>query len=208
MKKYLRRIVLSSLCFIMIFTVVAIDPTSVMAKVSMPAKSGTLVNRISDFTTLYIVDHPQKSWTKISINNDTIMKATDLIICDYENKYCFDSEKQIYNLCYKYFGKSGYKDVTRGNHFYYLDGKIYNYGGDWGMSWPECRIVKKKEVKTGVYDVYVTNYMRYDKDALEEGEKDLEKAGESIVRIKKNKKSAFGYAVIGMKYKTTDNKWF
>ena len=126
MKKYLRRIVLSSLCFIMIFTVVAIEPAPVMAKVSMPAKSGTLVKRISDFTTLYIVEHPKKSWTPISVNNDTIMKALDLTICSYEDRYCFDSEKQIYNLGYKYFGKSGYKDVTRGNHFYYLDGKIYH----------------------------------------------------------------------------------
>lgn len=208
LKKYIKRIVLCGLCFIMAFSIMSAKPTAVMAKVKMPAKSETLVKRISDYTTLYIVEHPKKAWTKISINNDTIMKAADLTICHYENKNCFDSEKQIHNLCYKYFGKPGYKDVTKGDHFYYLDGKIYNYGGDWGMSWPECRNVKKKKIKSGVYDVYVTNYMRYDKDALEPGEKELEKAGESIVRIKKNNKSAFGYVVIGMKYKTTDKKWF
>lgn len=208
MRKYVGRVMTCCFCLIMVFSIIVSEPATVMAKVNMPAKSEKLVKRMSDYTTLYIVEQPKRSWTKIKINNDTIMETASVTICHYENKYCFDSQKQVHNLCYKYFGKTGYKDVTKSRCFCYRDGKLFSNGGDWGCSWPECKIVKKKKIKDGVYDIYVTNYMRTEKGILEPGEKEVEKAGESIVRIKKNKKSAFGYVVIGMKYKTTNEEWF
>ena len=141
------------------------------------------------------------------MDNKTYFCALALILCGYEDKYSFDSEKQVHNLCYKYFGKTGYKDVTDSKYFCSQDGKIIVNGGDWGASWPECKITKKEKVKSGVYDVYITNYLRSEPEILEPGEPEVKKVGESVVRIKKNKKSSFGYVVIGIKYKTTDDRF-
>ena len=45
------------------------------------------------------------------MNNETCFSALVPVLYDCEGKYEFSSEKQINNLCYKYFGRNGYKDV-------------------------------------------------------------------------------------------------
>lgn len=174
--------------------------------VKMPVKSAVLVERLSDYITDKMISEPQKSWTEIELNDNTYLKALDMIMCDSEGVYCFDSKKQLSDKFYNYFGKPYHGDVTKGGHFYYQDGKIWASDGEWEISWPECKITKKKKIKNGVYDVYVTNSMRTDPNNLEPGKKALEKYGESIVRIQRNEKSEFGYVVIGMKYRATNTK--
>lgn len=199
LNKVVKKCVAVALLAVMIASVWMVEP--VQAKVTMPAKSEKLVKNVSDFGTMLVVYEPQKSWTKVTLNNDTCFRALVPILYDCEGKYAFSSAKEINKACYKYFGKNGYKDVTTGGYFYYFEDQIMSNAGDWGLSAPTCKITKKKKVKSGVYDVYVTNSM---KDG-ETGK--VTKAGESVIRIKKNTKSAFGYVVTGIKYKTTNKSY-
>ncbi|MGN0414678.1 MAG: hypothetical protein ACI4FX_04220 [Agathobacter sp.] len=195
-----KRIFAVLLALVMACSVLTVEPVS--AKVTMPAKSATLVKRMSDYVTMQVCYSPKKSWTKIPMNNETCFSALVPVLYDCEGKYEFSSEKQINNLCYKYFGRNGYKDVTTNDHFYYSEGRLISAAGDWGTSAPQPKITKMKKVKDGVYDVYVTNRMKnYEENTIK-------KVGESVIRIKKNSKSAFGYVVIGMKYKTTYKEYF
>lgn len=197
MKKSFKALILA---VVMVCAVLAAEPVN--AAVTMPAKSATLVKRMSDYTTMKICYQPQKAWTKVTMNNETYFSALVPILYDCEGKYEFSSEQQIHDLCYKYFGKTGYKDVTTNEHFFYQDGKLVSSAGDWGTSAPQCKITKKVKVKAGVYDVYVTNNMKnYEENTVT-------KAGECVIRIKKNTKSAFGYVVTGIKYKTTNSDYF
>lgn len=197
MKKRLRAFIFAVVMVCSLLVVA--EPAS--AAVNMPEKSATLVKRMADYTTAQICFEPKKAWTKIAMNNETYFSALKQVLYDGEGKYEFDSEKQLHNLCYKYFGKTGYKDITTNNHFYYSEGKIMSSAGDWGESAPVVKITKKVKVKDGIYDVYVTNYMKDYVDNV------TTKAGESVIRIKKNTKSSFGYVVIGMKYRTTDKDY-
>jgi hypothetical protein len=195
MKKSLKALILA---VAMICSVLAVEPTQ--AAVQMPAKSATLVKRMSNYTMLKICYEPKKAWTKVTMNNKTYANALIAILPDCEGKSQFSSAKEIQKLCYKYFGKTGYKDVTTGGYFNYVDGELQAVGGDWGESYPTCKITKKKKVKDGVYDIYVTNYLKSDMDGS------VTKEGESVMRIRKNTKSAFGYVVTGIKYRTTNQQ--
>lgn len=176
--------------------------------VKMPGASAVLVERVSDFITDTMIVDPKTSWTAIDMNEDTYLKALDMIMMDTVEESCFDSKKEVSDKCYNYFGKSINGDITKGGYFYYQDGKIYAGPGGWDICWPECKITQKKEIKPGVYDIYVTNNMRTNPYEVESGNKELEKYGESIVRIRKNDKSGFGYVVVRMKYKVTNKKLF
>lgn len=205
MKSTKKNLILTVLLLSLLLSVVALDPVSVSAKVTMPAKSSVLVKNTTNYITKCMAQSPKKSWTKLKMNNKTCFDAISYICDQCDHKDIFKSEGQLHTYCYDYFGRTGYKNVTTGGYFYKQGNRVVLSDfckGDWGESWPECKITKKKKVKSGIYDVYVTCYFRTDAGLLEPGENPLRKEGDCVIRIKKNSKSRFGYVVTGIKYKS------
>lgn len=197
MKKKLKVI----LCFIVIISSV-ISQVPAQAKVNMPASSSKLIKSISLYVSEQMALNPQKKFTKIELNNKMYYRALAESISTYGHKFKFNSEKEIHKLCYDIFGKPGYKDVTKGEYFYYdIHNKIHVMRGDWGAEVPVYKIIQKKKMANSVYDVYVTHFSYT-------GRLKLVRDGESIIRIKKNNKSSFGYVVKKIKYKTTRKSYF
>lgn len=204
MKKIKKNITIMYVILLLIITGIFLKPVSIKGAVKMPAKSYTLVKNTSSYITKCIIFTRKKTWTKIDLNNKNCFDAIAYLCMQCDNKYIFKSADQLHAYCYNYFGKVGYKDVTTGDFFYYSGNKIVlsdSYMGDWGCSRPVCKITKKKKIKNGTYDIYVNNYLKTDEDLLEPGEKPLCKEGESIIRIKKNTKSRYGYVVSRIKYR-------
>ncbi len=197
MKKKLKVI----LCFIVIISSV-INQVPAQAKVKMPASSSELIKSISPYVSEQIAIKARKKFTKIELNNKMYYRALVESINTYGNKFKFNSEKEIHKLCYDIFGKPGYKDVTKGEYFHYdIHNKIHVLRGDWGAELPVYKIIQKKKVSKTVYDVYVTHFSFTDSP-------NLIRDGESIIRIRKNNKSSFGYVVTKIKYKTTRKSYF
>lgn len=197
MKKKLKVI----LCFIVIISSV-ISQVPAQAKVNMPASSSELIKSISPYVSEQIAIKAKKKFTKIELNNKMYYRALVESINTYGNKFRFNSEKEIHKLCYDIFGKPGYKDVTKGEYFYYdIHNKIHVMRGDWGAEVTVYKIIQKKKMANSVYDVYVTHFSYT-------GRLKLVRDGESIIRIKKNNKSSFGYVVKKIKYKTTRKSYF
>lgn len=197
MKKKLKVI----LCIIVIISSV-ISQVQAQAKVNMPASSSELIKSISPYVSEQIAIKAKKKFTKIELNNKMYYRALVESINTYGNKFRFNSEKEIHKLCYDIFGKPGYKDVTKGEYFYYdIHNKIHVLHGDWGAELPVYKIIQKKKISKNVYDVYVTHFSSTDSP-------NLIRDGESIIRIKKNNKSSYGYVVTKIKYKTTRESYF
>ena len=70
MKKYLNCIMALLLSVGFVVAVVG-EPLVAMAKVKMPDKSQILVERISDYVALEIVESPKNTWTKVKMDNKT-----------------------------------------------------------------------------------------------------------------------------------------
>ena len=171
---------------------------------SMKKKSGVV--KLAKYTNSYMVikqtSEKSHSTKTMTLSNKTKINYIAKTSYDWLGSSSYSSSK-VKTRSKNFFGTSVDlsivpKTVKSGWYMRRKTASSYIYtGGDWGNYAPKYSITKITKVKTGVYDVKITNYLySYDTNAKK-------KTGVTTMRIKKSSSSYYGYVITSIQYSST-----
>lgn len=174
---------------------------------SMKKKSNVV--KLAKYTNTYMVykqtTERSHSTKKLTLSNKTKLNYIARVSYDCLNSSSYSASK-VKKRSKNFFGStvsltSVPKTVKSGWFMRRKSGSSYAYaGGDWGSQTPKYSITKITKVKSGVYDVKITNKL-YSFETQKS-----KKTGVTTMRIKKSSSSAYGYVITSIKYSGTGVK--